>query len=472
MKKIIIFCLAIINALDGYSQIMQDSPGHVNPYNREEAYKKADYVFEGVIIQRSFYMRGKDAIESDIVKVQKVFRGNLVPGTVEIVNYADNASFNSPKLERTFADAAKFRKYKVDTFAFFFCKADTALPYDPQYNIDVVDNKVLLSDYHNYSSKKPYFNRVERWANYGGYHGFAIYGKTKADVYKQLKKYTNLKIPDVAEPEPIDSTIPKHIASGDHFTKHESDSISRVRYPEAFDSTGKFIGYNYYYHINKARKDSTKNAKIDSIRLARYPKAFDSTGKFIGMGYYRGLKKAKLDSINGTDGAIKKKRTIILNLKNEKLEITKQNEATDTNIGKLNVTDKTTLKAAVAANVKSAQETDYADITDILYNAVDYTPGTLPDVAYNGSAVTLDFTLDYGLYDEGVTNEVVSWISDYPSIATIGTVNTDIVNETSDAAIKIIGTGTTDITAKISFDYTVSWTDAYGQHIKRLFQMI
>jgi Secretion system C-terminal sorting domain/Bacterial Ig-like domain (group 2)/Matrixin len=201
MKKIIIVCFTLSLFVSSFSQTMFEDHGHVN---REDAINKSDYVFEGIIIKKTVYRRDekKISVHSEIVKVTKVFRGKLLPGTVEIINYTEYGT-----LKRTSLDAASLKLHKLDTFCIFFCKEAKDFPFDPKYNIDPVDNKIILSDYHNSISgpfKCPALDRIKRSHN-GGYSGMIYNSRTKAEVYQKLRKYPNLNIPDHAEPEVVDS---------------------------------------------------------------------------------------------------------------------------------------------------------------------------------------------------------------------------------------------------------------------------
>jgi hypothetical protein len=266
MKKIISCCLALLLFVSIYGQNI-NTPNLSHSFNREDAFNKCDYAFEGIIIKISTYMRNNHAIESDIIRVTKVFKGNLSLGTVEIVNYIEYALFDSDTQKRTTGNAAKLKEYKVDTFGIFFCKVAKELPYDPKYNIDIVDNKVILSGYNNNSNdiRQPTRSQDRILRTNYGYRSYGLpfppgRHSTKAEVYQYLRKYPNLKIPDYAEPEPVDTTI-KPATSGHHFSKHERDSLARANNPDAFDSTGKFIGYGH-------RFKKTKNDTISSINDA------------------------------------------------------------------------------------------------------------------------------------------------------------------------------------------------------------
>src|ERR1035437_3757934 len=364
MKKILISWFTLLLFISAYSQGI-DTPSSVS-YNWEDKFNKAEYAFEGIIIKKSAYFRDNKPVSSDIVRVTKVFRGNLKLGKVEIVNCIMGA------FKERSANDSVLKKHKTDSLCIFFCKVSNKLPYDPKYNIDVVDNKVLLSDYENdcgYSNKLPY-SRIERTGY--GYRGVPDKYHTKAQVYQFLKKYPNLKIPDYAEPEPVDTKL-NRVTFGHHYSKHESDSLARIRYPKAFDSKGKFIGYGYYYHLNKAKNDS----------------------------------------INGTNDTIKKKRLIKTSHGNE-LFVIDSTKTTKRPASKINtiVNNKAVLKSALASQIpqlKSAADVPYLHI---LYDGDDYTAQTIP--LTKGDEIQLDYDdPDY------ITEISDSWSSTNSSVASV-----------------------------------------------------
>jgi hypothetical protein len=208
---------------------------------RDEAINESEYVFEGIIIKKSAYHRNNNTLASDIVKVTKVFRGNLMIGTVEIVTYANMVAMEYGK-ERETLLAADLRKHHNDTLGIFFCRLAKEFPYDKRYNIDVTVNKPVLTDYHNKEMTSTTGDRII--STHYGYDGipFLKQGRiqTKAELYQILRKFPNLKIPDVAEPEPVDSEhiyLPK--PTNGSTLKLYLDSLHNARNNEDFKKTKK-----------------------------------------------------------------------------------------------------------------------------------------------------------------------------------------------------------------------------------------
>jgi hypothetical protein len=250
MKKILVLsCFGLLLFAGAYGQVPIDS--RTTPINRDDAINKSDYAFEGVIVKTSTYVRDYKNTISDIVRITKVYRGNLKPGTVEIVNY----TFFAIPRERDIYSPALSGEHKLDTtgtFGIFFCRVAKELPYNAAFNIDVVDNKVLLSDYHNDFDG----DALDRTFRTGKeYYGALGEFSSKAEVYRKLRKYPNLKIPDYAEPDPA---VPEDTkAKPEHqYSKHEQDSLVRAYHPELFDATGKYLDYKH--RIKKVKNDSIK----------------------------------------------------------------------------------------------------------------------------------------------------------------------------------------------------------------------
>jgi hypothetical protein len=219
----------------------------LNPaFSFEDAINNSEYVFEGIIIKDSTYFRDNKPVKSEIVKVTKVFRGKLNPGTVEIVNFTECVV--------TYKNRAEYKKCWSEKLCIFFCRNAKELPYDPEYNININDNKVLLTDYHN-DPKYWIRDRVEKIKGLG-YTGLSWEAGSKAKIYDKLKKYKNLNIPDSAEPEPLDTNIPdaKFVKCGHDLTQKEIDSIFNYRKQEVLDSIRKLYKLDSSYPNNK--KDS------------------------------------------------------------------------------------------------------------------------------------------------------------------------------------------------------------------------
>jgi len=99
MKKILLSLLTLILFTGIFAQVEEP---HVNLDSlRDEIINKSQYVFEGVIIKQSSYLYNNHTpVESNIIQILKVFRGNLKPGTVEIAAVQNKYSDFTPPLKR------------------------------------------------------------------------------------------------------------------------------------------------------------------------------------------------------------------------------------------------------------------------------------------------------------------------------------------------------------------------------------
>jgi hypothetical protein len=116
----------------------------------------------------------------------------LHPGTVEALNY-----FEICETGRQYID---FNNIKEDTLGIFFCKVANEFPFDKQYNIDNVDNKVILSGYHNDNKLYKLDWIYQRVDLRGPFMGLFKRYESKNEVYKYLKTFSNLKMEDSTVP--------------------------------------------------------------------------------------------------------------------------------------------------------------------------------------------------------------------------------------------------------------------------------
>ncbi len=127
----------------------------------------------------------------------------------------------------------------------FFCRSATEFPYNSKYNIDLVDNKIILAS-------KDVIQPAP-----GGYKGNSLFKRgrinTKAEIYKILKRYPNLNIPETAEKEPWDhdnSLLGLYPKFGTFKSEAAEDAY--------IDSVNRSRGFIKPKHISQI-KDSLKN---------------------------------------------------------------------------------------------------------------------------------------------------------------------------------------------------------------------
>jgi len=162
MKKILITTIALLLQLCIFGQTQKNDPRlHSKIPGEKEAFWKdqfediknnAEFVFEGVVQRQDIYPRtNKKGIEfcagSYIIKITRVFRGHLKPGTVELVTTISpySATFEMPTQRKTIGIEPS------DSVYLFFCKnAKNDYPSDPEYNIDQVSNKTIVTDANTY----------------------------------------------------------------------------------------------------------------------------------------------------------------------------------------------------------------------------------------------------------------------------------------------------------------------------------
>ncbi len=133
MKKIIICCFILLLHLYISGQSYKDPRFHSHDPKVREAFiqeqienvkNNAEFVFEGTIQKMERYPRGENiaqanCIISNIVKITRVFRGNLKPGTIEIV-YGPTA--RSSDVINVPIKRESMIIYAGDSDNIFFCK--------------------------------------------------------------------------------------------------------------------------------------------------------------------------------------------------------------------------------------------------------------------------------------------------------------------------------------------------------------
>ena len=228
MKKILIYCFALL-LLQSYvhGQKKYDPRAYPKDPLRDAFLKKqnedvknnAEFIFEGFFQRRDIYPR-KDKNDKvyyplcDIVKITKVFRGNLKPGTVEITAVKDLNEFIPPSERESYIP--------VSTKYIFFCRAaGKDHPHDSKYDIYPVDNKTILmraSESVRSIFDIPDYNML----------GTKMY--TKGGVYRFISKLPNVKMPKITREDTVE--VSNHKAIPDkprRLTKIEKDSLIAIR---------------------------------------------------------------------------------------------------------------------------------------------------------------------------------------------------------------------------------------------------
>ena len=118
-----------------------------NDKAREEIIKNAEFVFEGATRSRDVFiltdrLGRKVVVESAIVNITKVFRGNIRPGTVELIGLSQAVAMKGDQEHTTYEVKG------TDSIAIFFCSVSTEYPYNPKYDIYQLDNKINLTSLH------------------------------------------------------------------------------------------------------------------------------------------------------------------------------------------------------------------------------------------------------------------------------------------------------------------------------------
>jgi hypothetical protein len=195
MKKIILFSTMLILFI--FSNVQAQTISLTNddmdkPYNVQlhkknmqaikDTMKKAEFIFEGTIIKTSEYQGQSDYLLcSQIVKIKKVFKGTLKKGTVEIIHRNWNPGEVIVK---------RITIIDPDSNRIFVCRTATEFPYNPQNNIDAVDNAVILKEY---ASDR--YNGLHAIIGKNIIEWYDTTFKSKVALYNYLRTEHNVPIP-------------------------------------------------------------------------------------------------------------------------------------------------------------------------------------------------------------------------------------------------------------------------------------
>ena len=243
MKKTLLTCFVLLLALCSFAQEID-----YKKIYREDAINNSPYVFEGVIIKESIYIRNNSTVISYIVRVTRILKGKLKLGTVEIVSYS--YLLKEGDKERDVFDNKSSQKIGNDTLCIFFCKPAIDLSYDDKYNIDNVENKTVLSGYYNDKNGENQFSMSVGYRYKSAFYGgLEAYFKSRVEVYQYLSTFKDLNIPaeelkekTVSEP----NTDKKRSSSMPHRSKQQSDSILKAR------------DEHYKLYLEKKKETSTR----------------------------------------------------------------------------------------------------------------------------------------------------------------------------------------------------------------------
>ena len=207
----------------------------------------AEYIFEGKTIRLTSYRRdNKINVESRIVKISKVIKGNLKIGTCEIV---------TPLSEGIVAGDTRDPYAPRDTFGIFVCRKAVEFPFDPRYNIDKVDNKEILTQGHKMCSIL-FTDRLIL--------GPDTLFRNKIAAYRFLKHYGNIKNIAVSGRELQDSTRQEEI------------------YGDKLDNRNEGMEYNK--EQEKLERDSIDTLMYHQLVKKKVTPGVDTTGSVLPRG--------------------------------------------------------------------------------------------------------------------------------------------------------------------------------------------
>ena len=233
MKKVIITTIALLLQLCMWGQTQKPDPRlHSKVPGDKDAFWKdqfddvknnAEFVFEGVVKRQDIYPRtdknGKEyCAGSYIIKISRVFRGHLKPGTVELVTTISPNSL-------TFEMPTERKSINIEphdsVYLFFSKNAKIDYPYDKKYNIDQVSNKIIVTDANTYVHCMIKLPTIELF-------GYGIPGVTTyADYYKYICSFPNMDRSVLTKAD-TSFQVSDHVIFSKTYTKAEVDSARRA----------------------------------------------------------------------------------------------------------------------------------------------------------------------------------------------------------------------------------------------------
>lgn len=183
----------------------------------ERVKNKTEFIFEGYVQSIEEYPRdGNFYLISTIVKIKRVFRGNLKPGTtIEIITKPTNSG-NSyyPAKRETLSTGG-------DSMLYFCRDAGKDYPYDAKYNIHQVDNRVILAP-------ASYFVHAIRIPHYGWIGDLSF--KNRIEFFKYLKTWPNMNQSAFTKEDTVFESM--NYVSSSHtisYTKAQVDSMNNLK---------------------------------------------------------------------------------------------------------------------------------------------------------------------------------------------------------------------------------------------------
>ena len=176
MKKIIILLLAVCSYESAFAQLgyRWDEQKIMNTFNR------AEFIFEGRVINRKLYNPGPDLITWNIVEITNIFKGGekLKPGTVNIVTIGGTKIDKDGKI--TMMDVSDVQG--LGGSGVYFCFTDKR---------DLVTDTTTTNTFNLTMWGQIMYNK----AKYFSAGGFDKWFKSREELYEFLSKYPGVTIP-------------------------------------------------------------------------------------------------------------------------------------------------------------------------------------------------------------------------------------------------------------------------------------
>ena len=200
---IILFLNVFISSV--HAQKHTISPTDLFQQEEDRCQKNAEFVFEGRVIASRIYKYDSTKILcSNIIRITKVFRGNLQLGTVELIK-----NVGSYIIILDGEPIYNYTELSDTCVKIFFCEFSNLYPHDAYNTVYKINNSIIVAHCLNLEEEQPTYEIHDSKCNDGDFgliKGFDSTFISRASLYNYLRNDYHITIPVSAEE--LSDTIP------------------------------------------------------------------------------------------------------------------------------------------------------------------------------------------------------------------------------------------------------------------------
>lgn len=274
MKTIYSFLIAVLFYTTASAQMIiapQDTTKMLNwsKATAEKNIKESSYIIEVTAIKKSesFFVKGKGDFTSNIVQINKIFRGkDLKLGTIEILTYGEggaNMGNGYYSMETREMDGMPFIRLRIGQPVLLFCiPSDTsikAIPDSTVLNINT-DNTIRLQPIDWHITAGTLLPKTD-----GGIKWMALTFKNRKELYNFLSKHNNITIPK----EPIEKKSPVEMQEKTKPKTNNADTTGKIERVEFPTISCYSLGINYKENLKNYEQNFLNlQAKLENTKAA------------------------------------------------------------------------------------------------------------------------------------------------------------------------------------------------------------